>query len=611
MKHLLSVFAALLAFSLACPAAVGPPERGEGIAAAFFRSAGGATKSTAQPSIHLLATYPEVKTKAASTDPLIYVYAQDGGGYVLVAGEDAARPVLGYDLSGSFPDETQTPPAMRDLLDFYMAVLYRARTLGWQPSADVRAQWDVPAKAVPASSPVVLTTAKWNQFSPYNDLCPKVNGQECPCGCVATAIAIIMRYHSWPAQGTGTLPGYDYGWDGVQYQYHLDGLALGHPYNWDSMSLEGNFTQAGRGEVARLIRDLGIMCKMDYDPAGSGASSISPIYLAQYFSYDKQMRYYDREEYGDTRWEELIRDEIDARRPVFYCGVSKDGGGHAFVLDGYNGRYFSINYGWGGYSNAFYTLTPIEGHASDVTEFTQWQDMVCRIMPDQGGTPYVKLSSGGFAFFGWDFRAAEFTAEGIYVYPHSYLSTGDGVTPLCYCLYDRDGNLKEVLSEPYGFDSNEGRQYLPAIRCKAPSAVASGDVIQLSRPDDRYGWTAIPDDRLQQIRFSERPLSEMISFGHTYGEPSQPDFSLPSTLFFRADKDLYWEIRRKDGTVLISSSSTVGMWGRADYGFNYRMSPRYNSTPQGSVDYSFWIPAGEYAFCYRNATEEMTLHVKL
>ena len=39
------------------------------------------------------------------------------------------------------------------------------------------------------------------------------------------------------------------------------------------------------------------------------------------------------------------------------------------MLDGYDDRrYFSINYGWGGYMNAYYTMTPVEGHEADLTE---------------------------------------------------------------------------------------------------------------------------------------------------------------------------------------------------------------------------------------------------
>ena len=53
-------------------------------------------------------------------------------------------------------------------------------------------------------------TAKWDQLSPYNKFCPMINNVRTVTGCVATAMAILMRYHQWPDAGTGTLPAYTY-----------------------------------------------------------------------------------------------------------------------------------------------------------------------------------------------------------------------------------------------------------------------------------------------------------------------------------------------------------------------------------------------------------------
>ena len=142
------------------------------------------------------------------------------------SGDDVARPVLGYSLSGSFRTDEPLPVNFRDMLDWYAAEIKLAREKGWEPSPSVHVEWNNPTKAG-SSGRVQLTTAAWNQFAPYNNLCPKVDGEECPCGCVATAMAIIMRYHKWPDHGTGTLPGYDFYWDGTKYRYHIDGHDLG------------------------------------------------------------------------------------------------------------------------------------------------------------------------------------------------------------------------------------------------------------------------------------------------------------------------------------------------------------------------------------------------
>lgn len=613
MKQLFTFILCLMAGAVTCVGAVVPQSRAEQVASSFFREMNGGTKSALSGAMRLVATFPEVKTKVAATEPTIFVFEHEAGGFVLVSGEDAGRPVLAYSLSERFPALDQMPVNMRDMLDFYSAVLYRARVLGWKPSPEIQDAWNLPTKAGTEGSMVVLQTAKWNQWSPYNDLCPKVNGQEVPCGCVATAIGIIMRYHKWPAKGTGTLPAYDYGWDGGGYLYHIEELTLGHTYNWDAMSEEGSFSQEGRSQVAQLMRDLGVMCQMDYDPAGSGASSLSPIALAQYFDYDKQMRYYDREDYTAERWEELIRDEIDRKRPVFHCGSSSDGG-HAFVIDGYNGRFFRINYGWGGAGNAFYTLSPVDGYESDLTEFSKWQDMVCWIMPNQGGTPYVYLDVSSYEPFTWDYRSETFIKPEMTITAQEYASTGNGPTDLCYCLYDKTGQLKEVLSEIVTFDSSNGNSTFPSVVCRAPSQIADGDIIQLSRPDERYQWIPISAGRMYRTQFdTTHPLSALVSIGHTYGYSWEINTADRPALFFRAYKDLYWEVRRvRDGRVLMTSITMANYWGHVSDDTIYTYSPLYRENPSQRVEHSFQLPAGEeYELFFRNIGEEMTLRVVL
>ena len=590
-------------------AAVVPQERAASVAASFFSGAA-ATKSAGPVAVRLVASYPDIPTKAASSAPAVYVFERETEGFVLIAGEDAARPVLGYSLKGHFAPEAQLPVNFRDLLDWYVAVINKARQEGWKPSAPIRALWDEPTKASPASSPVKLTTAEWDQGSPYNDLCPRVDGQECPCGCVATAMAIIMRYHSWPERGNGALPSYDFGWDYDmnQYRFHVEGFSLGHVYEWDKMSLSGSFSTEGKAQVARLCYDLGVMSSMDYAPEGSGASGDSPILLAEYFGYDKQMRYYDRGDYSDARWEELIRDEIDAGRPVFHCG-SSNRGGHAVVLDGYDDqRYFSINYGWGGYMNAYYTMTPVEGHEADLTEFNKWQDMVCRIMPDQGGTPYVNVFvGGGFAPFDWDFRAPSFRTGEFFL--SRTRSTGDGPTELCFCLFDKDGVLREALSEPFVVDGGKWPLQVPSVECRAPSRIEDGDCILMARKDDKYQWTPLSQERFCYLEFDgKHRLSELVSLGHTYGYANRWDFGMPPCLVLRSYKDIYWEIRRaSDGKILFDSGSQSS----SSQSYTYFYTPLVREVKSNRCDFQFWLPAGEYVFFFRNFDEEMTLSVIL
>ena len=615
MKKIGLVLIYLLAGVGLCQAGVVTPERSAGVAADFFMSGPIATKGTGASSVRLVASFPVSDDVAPGEAPALYVYAREAGGFVLVAGDDVARPVLGYAEKGSFPVGEEMPVNLKSLLKLYAQEIGYARAHGWEADASVRQMWTSPASAVPTSPPVLLTTATWNQMSPFNDMCPKVDGQECPCGCVATAIGIIMRYHKWPAQGTGVLPAYDFGWDGTKYGYHVDAVQLGHTYEWDKMPMDYSSTssQESRFQVARLMRDIGVMSEMDYYPTGSGAGSDSPIPLATYFGYDRQMRYYDRADFSDAWWESLIRKEIDAGRPVFHCGCTNDSG-HAFVMDGYNDRYFHINYGWGGSGNAYYTMTPISGHESDLTDFNKWQDMVCHIQPDQGGAPYVNLYiSSALAPFGWDFQSDSFRTGETWL--HSYgRSTDDGQTKLCYCLYDRDGNLKETLCDPFTVTSGQWPLSVPSVTCKAPSNAADGDCIMLSREGELAPWEPLPQTRQQYLKLDgTRSLSELVSVGHTFGWVTQWGGEEDPNLFIRAYKDIYWELRTRDGLVMMTSarSDRSGYCSLGDWNLYFAYQFDRYDTDRDWPYFEFFLPSGEYTLFFRNFSEEMTLSISL
>lgn len=591
----------LLAGTFLSFAGVVTPERSAGVAKGFFA----ATKAAGSSAMRLVASFPVSATAAPDDAPAMYVYARESGGYVVVAGDDVAIPVLGYSTTGAFPTEAEMPVNMKSMFDWYAQVIGYARAQGWEPSASVRELWadQTKASASPMATSVLLETANWNQWAPYNDLCPRPNGVECPCGCVATAMAIIMRYHKWPEKGVGTLPAYDFGWDDNKqdYAHHVESILLGHTYDWDNMPLNyGNsYSQTAGYAVAELIRDLGVMSRMDYAPEGSGASGTSPIQLAKYFGYDKQMRYLDREDYSDERWEALIRYEIDAGRPVFHCGYSK-AGGHAFVMDGYQDRYFHINYGWGGSSNNYYTLTPIEGEESRLTSFNEWQNMVTHIMPDQGGTPYVSLTAYSYVSqFGWDFQSPSFQSPEMMV--RVMTSTGFGPVELSYCLYGRDGKLKETLCEPFVREPQNYSLLIPPVTCQAPSQLEDGDCIMLSRRSELSEWEPVIQSRLNYYQFDRRrPLSELVSVGYTFGLASHwSAFSRPN-FFIRAYKDIYWELRL-DGEVVYRCN-------------HVDVQPYWNDSPSGFVDFEYIVPTGqgrEYELFFRNFSEEMTLYITL
>ena len=104
---------------------------------------------------------------------------------------------------------------------------------------------------------------------------------------------------------------------------------------------------------------------MGYGTGASGAqSSKIPGALSTYFGYDKGMAYLQRDCYGINQWEEIIYNELAAKRPVLYDGISNLGQdnqvGHEFVCDGYRDGYYHINWGWSGMSDGYFKLTALD-----------------------------------------------------------------------------------------------------------------------------------------------------------------------------------------------------------------------------------------------------------
>ena len=64
-------------------------------------------------------------------------------------------------------------------------------------------------------------------------------------------------------------------------------------------------------------------------------------------------------------WIDLLKANIDIRRPVFYTGYRKDNNGkivagHGWVVDGYNSsNHFHCNFGWGGSGDNWYLLSNV------------------------------------------------------------------------------------------------------------------------------------------------------------------------------------------------------------------------------------------------------------
>ena len=346
------------------------------------------------PSLQMVFHSEDLVTRSSVQSPAYYVFDNTGGpGFVIVAGDDVAMPVLGYSFEHEFSKDN-LPANLKAWLEYMRDEVNEARRSGAKAESVVTRAWS----QVEVGTPVVeLETAKWNQMEPYNLLCPIVGGESTYTGCTATAVAIVMRYHQWPEKGVGTLPGYK-----ISRGEVLPELPLGHTYDWKNMPLEYpylGYSQVEANAVAVLMRDCGWMIFSDYGPIGSVGTMASsydiPSGLKTYMGYDKKARIISRNGYSTFEWNALMKGELDNSRPIIYAGFSVRSG-HAFVLDGYTDQdYYRVNWGWGGYCDGYFLLTALdpEGQGAGGSEggYNTSQTAVIGIQKDDGGTNLEEL----------------------------------------------------------------------------------------------------------------------------------------------------------------------------------------------------------------------------
>ena len=302
-----------------------------------------------------------------------YVFNFDEG-FVVVAADDSYSPILGYSGCGQF-DYDHAPDGLLYMLGEVTKDVERTVVAGMQPSNDIVCRWKNletygllnPERGTAVVGPLVQL--RWNQDSPYNMYAPG----GCPTGCVATAMAQLMKYWEWPVQGTGE---HSYVAFGYGEQYANFGETT---YEWDNM-IEFYGSGAGTPEqkqaVATLMYHCGVSVNMMYEPDGSGAYSTDvPDAINTYFSYSEHATHIGRSgTYSD--WIALLKTNIDQHIPLYYSGQSSEGG-HAFICDGYDvDDLFYFNWGWGGSSNAFILID------GENFEYTSGQAIIYDFVPN-------------------------------------------------------------------------------------------------------------------------------------------------------------------------------------------------------------------------------------
>ena len=323
-----------------------------------------------------------------------YLFQNPQGGFVLVAADDVVRPILAYSLTGRFCDTLPEHVAL--WLQGYAEEIAWQHSMGRKASPMVQAEWDAFKDGdVPRYSTVVtpMLTTTWKQGAPFNTLCPHDSQEhDTKSGCVAIALAQVMKYWNHPAQGVGS---YSYTHATFGTQSANFGATT---YDWANMpnTLTSTSSATQVNAVATLVYHVGVSVKMKYGTNSSGATTTSSNNLSSitgeralrtYFKYDKALHSVYRDIVSDSVWKALLDGELTAARPVIFSGRDTSGG-HAFVCDGSdNGGLYHFNWGWGGYCDGYYqigALNPASGGTGGnaTSHYNLENKMIIGIQPD-------------------------------------------------------------------------------------------------------------------------------------------------------------------------------------------------------------------------------------
>lgn len=291
---------------------------------------------------------------ADAVSPLYYIFSATGKGFMIAGADDVAAPVLGYGDSG-FENYESLPCNVKWWLGEYAAQIEAARKAEGKPEEGRVARAIDKSKRHDVG---LMCTTRWNQDAPYNNLTPRVNGTATYTGCVATAMAQVMKYQNHPPKGTGSKT---YTWNNQQLSLDFSTIT----FDWDNMLNDyavESCNDAQADAVANLMKACGYSVEMSYGTGASGAfTQAVGQALYTYFDYSKNLHVYTRSVTPRDEWDELVYQSLANGAPVVYAG-NNDGGGHAFVCDGYHNAtgYFHFNWGWGGTSDGYFRLDALD-----------------------------------------------------------------------------------------------------------------------------------------------------------------------------------------------------------------------------------------------------------
>ena len=308
----------------------------------------------------------------AAGSTAFYVINYEGGGFMILSADKRMDPVLAYSETSTFPmnDPKGLPGGLVDWMTETKAYVQDIRmkdlpltermAAAWEPSSiNQMIALGNPQEPI-GEQPIdddcesesktygpLLMTA-WHQEPDFNGLapfgsCSQLSNGRAYAGCVAVAMAQVMKYYRFPGR-----------------------------YNWNNMP-----NSYATHETAKLIRDIGDAVEMDYHCSHSSSDLKK---AAKAFTRSFQ---YKGAIYKGSIDMDIVRREIINGRPVLmggnYYKSPFNYPGHVWVCDGYKYsmfyyykcegylyEWFSRNWGWGKAKyDGWYTSGDLNSHGGN------------------------------------------------------------------------------------------------------------------------------------------------------------------------------------------------------------------------------------------------------
>jgi len=342
-----------------------------------------------------------------SAEPLYYIVYLQPSGFVIVPADDLIEPIIGFADDGTYDPSPDNPlgalvtndlngriAAVRDTSKLQaatateMTLKHQAKWeqlvgLGEEPSAPSILAGGMPFIEDVRVAP--LLQSKWAQttccsdpnLACYNYYTPPYepnNPDNFPCGCVATAMAQVMRYHVHPVAGIGQHSFRIKVQSSPMWVLTRGGDGNGGPYNWDLMVYEPNCSTTGpqREAIGALCYDAGVTVLMDYNPIPFGSRALLIDVndaLIDIFMYNNAIYGSNGAQDMSPFLPDMINPNLDFNHPVILGIFPGATDGHAVVCDGYGRQYFPLlpyggfwvsyhhlNMGWAGVQDAWYNF---------------------------------------------------------------------------------------------------------------------------------------------------------------------------------------------------------------------------------------------------------------